>query len=468
MTYIKGRFILPHPPILVPEVGKEQARLGQKTLDGYAEVGKSIQKAAPKNIIIISPHAQGFRDKFYINHFPRISGDLSQFGHREILLGFDNNPPLAKAISEKAKTLGINAGGVDASMMRHFGFTYALDHGIVVPLYFINHFYENYRLIPISLSSLSPKEHYLMGKAIALSIEDSKEDTIVIASGDLSHKLKADGPYGFAEEGVLFDETIKRCLAENDTLGLLEIDCVLEEKAAQCGLYGFWVLLGTLDGYSMNAKVHSYEAPFGVGYLTATIEANEKTEDTPLETYLAHRKEALKEIREKESPPLALARMSLAHYLDTNQEMSVPDDFPEEWTKEQGGTFVSFHKNGELRGCIGTIGATQKNLAEEIINNAIAAGTHDYRFPPISPGEIKDLTISVDVLGKIEEVGSEKELDPKIYGVIVQSGGKRGLLLPNLEGVATVEEQIRIAREKAGIPFYKKITLQKFKVTRYE
>ena len=134
----------------------------------------------------------------------------------------------------------------------------------------------------------------------------------------------------------------------------------------------------------------------------------------------------------------------------------------------RAGAFVSIHEHGELRGCIGTIAPTTDSLAEEIIQNAISASTRDPRFYPIRPEELADLEISVDVLGEPEQISSMAELDVKRYGVIVSHGRKRGLLLPDLEGVDTVEYQVAIARQKAGIREGEPITLERFEVVRHE
>ena len=137
--------------------------------------------------------------------------------------------------------------------------------------------------------------------------------------------------------------------------------------------------------------------------------------------------------------------------------------------KKRAGTFVSIHKHGMLRGCIGTIEPTQPNVALEVIQNAISAATRDPRFPPITPDELDDLDIKVDVLSEPEPVKSLEELDPKRYGVIVKSARdwRRGLLLPDLEGVDTVEYQVDIARRKAGIRPDEPIELYCFEVVRY-
>jgi hypothetical protein len=146
--------------------------------------------------------------------------------------------------------------------------------------------------------------------------------------------------------------------------------------------------------------------------------------------------------------------------------MPTPDNLSEQ-LKGRAGVFVSFKKDGDLRGCIGTFQPTQPSIAEEIINNAIAAGTQDPRFWPIEIEEIPKLNISVDVLESPEHINSISELDPQKYGVIVRCGRRSGLLLPMLEGVDTVEEQVEIAMQKAGIRPGEEIELFRFTVTRY-
>ena len=135
--------------------------------------------------------------------------------------------------------------------------------------------------------------------------------------------------------------------------------------------------------------------------------------------------------------------------------------------KERAGVFVSIKKFGELRGCIGTFEPTRTNVAEEVIANAISSATRDPRFPPVNTAELPYLSYSVDVLTKPEPVKDLSQLDPKRYGVIVESGWRRGLLLPDLEGVNTVEEQISICRQKAGILPHEPIKLYRFEVRRY-
>ena len=170
----------------------------------------------------------------------------------------------------------------------------------------------------------------------------------------------------------------------------------------------------------------------------------------------------------KEHPLVALARKTIEEYVKNRRVIDPPP--PEEMTpemKKKAGVFVSLKKHGQLRGCIGTFLPTTENVAQETIKNAIAASTQDPRFPPVEEKELKDLDISVDVLSEPEPVESQEELDPKTYGVIVESGWKRGLLLPDLEGVDTVNQQLSIAMAKAGIRPGEPIKVYRFKVDRY-
>ena len=166
-------------------------------------------------------------------------------------------------------------------------------------------------------------------------------------------------------------------------------------------------------------------------------------------------------------PFVRLAKGTIRRYIQEGRVISPPEEVTHEMRK-RAGVFVSLKKRGQLRGCIGTIEPMEENVAQEIIRNAIAAATRDPRFPPVRPEELDDLDISVDVLTTPEPVEGMEDLDPKRYGVIVESGWRRGLLLPDLEGVDTVEYQVEICRRKAGIGPDEPVRLYRFEVIRYK
>jgi len=179
-----------------------------------------------------------------------------------------------------------------------------------------------------------------------------------------------------------------------------------------------------------------------------------------------------------------LAKEAVENYIKEGKIISIPEDFPNEFLKRRAGTFVTIEKNGNLRGCIGTYLPIRPNIAEEVISNAIAAATEDYRFGPIQKEELPYLSYTVYILSEPELVKDIKELDPKKYGIIVKTlpisetgdvvfnghfVSKSGLLLPDLEGIDTVEQQISIACQKGGInPFKEKILIYRFTVEKFK
>jgi AmmeMemoRadiSam system protein A len=240
------------------------------------------------------------------------------------------------------------------------------------------------------------------------------------------------------------------------------------DKAAECGHRSFTIMAGTLDGLNVKAKYLSHEDITGVGYGIITFTPQDKNDNRYfLDNYFNELEEKLNKQKQNEDPYVKLARLTIEEYISTGNTIEIPSNTQEELLNNKAGVFVSIHKFGSLRGCIGTIMPTTNTIAQEIITNAISASTKDPRFPKIEKEELNYLEINVDVLGEPEDIDSEDKLNVKEYGVIVTSGMKRGLLLPDLDGIDTIEQQVSIAKKKAGIkdePY----TLQRFKVTRHK
>ena len=343
-----------------------------------------------------------------------------------------------------------------------------LDHGTMVPLYFVNRYWTGYRLVRIGLSGLPLTEHYRLGQYIQSTADALERKTVLIGSGDLSHRLKADGPYGYQKEGPEYDRRIMDVMERGAFGELLEFSEDFCEKAAECGHRSFVIMAGALDGQKIKSERLSYEGPFGVGYGICTYEVcGPDAGRRFLKAYQERSLARLHRQREQEDAFVRLARETIEQYVRSKEVLRCPGTLPEEMRKRRAGVFVSLKKDGRLRGCIGTIQAVQASLAEEIIYNAVSACSKDPRFEPVSQEELEHLTIHVDVLGDTERIDSPEELDVKRYGVIVTSGYRRGLLLPNLEGVDTVEEQIAIARQKAGIGGTEEVELERFEVVRH-
>ncbi|WP_309544597.1 AmmeMemoRadiSam system protein A [Candidatus Xianfuyuplasma coldseepsis] len=453
-------YTVPHPPIIIPEIGRGEERKIQATIDAYHAIAKEIRDLQPDTIIISSPHSTVYSNYFHISPHSKASGSFISFGFPTISTNVSYDTTLVQRIEELAILSDIPAGTQGERDNQ-------LDHGVLVPLYFINQYYSDYKLVRIGPSGLSSQEHYRLGQTIQKAL-DSDKKVIYIASGDLSHKLKKDGPYGFVKEGPIFDREIVSILNEANFLKLLSLDSTLCHKAAECGYGSFNIMAGVLDGYDVISNVYSYEGPFGVGYVVAGFTPTSPNINRHfLSQYNESLQEGQRSIRNHEDEYVTLARQSLEYYINHHKPLPRPKNLSKELTSSKAGVFVSLHKNGRLRGCIGTTGPTTICIADEIIHNAISAGTRDPRFPKVTAKELPDIIYSVDVLFPPEAITSINDLDPKRYGVIVKSGYKSGLLLPNLNGVDTAEEQVDIARQKAGIHKKDNYTLKRFEVIRH-
>ena len=230
---------------------------------------------------------------------------------------------------------------------------------------------------------------------------------VIVASGDLSHKLKEDGPYGLSPDGKVYDEKIMAVMGSGAFGALFEISESLCSSAAECGHRSFLVMAGCFDGENVQAERLSYEGPLGVGYGVCTFLAGAPD---PARKFLDARRAAVRGEaagkRATEDAYVALARQSFTAWTTQKKKIPVPAGLPPELLERQAGVFVSLHKAGALRGCIGTISPTQRNIAEEIIQNAISACAQDPRFSPVRPGELSEIECSVDVLGEAEDIAS--------------------------------------------------------------
>jgi len=448
MGKIVGAYIFPHPPVAVPEVGRGREAEIKNTLNSFRKSAEEIYGINPDTIVIITPHAPFFRDFIYVNDSDKIlRGNLGRFDAPEVDLQFENNLELAKKVVENALKNGIPAGGLSNEAVRRvLKYHVSLDHGAIVPLYFVNKKAKGFKLVHISVADLTYDELYKFGQCIGKAVEESDtgaDRTVIIASGDLSHSLTWDAPNGYNEKGKVFDRLIVEYVSSGNVEKIINFDRDLAEEAAECGLRSFIIMFGALDGYYLYPEVYSYEGPFGVGYMIAKIKTGK-------------------------DPYIYLARLSLETYVKEREIIKPPSNLPAEMLESRAGTFVSLKIRGALRGCIGTIYPTRKNIAEEIIYNAISAGTRDPRFPPVLERELPLLEYSVDVLKEPEPVSSFDELDVSRYGVIVRSKGRLGILLPDLEGVNTPLEQVSIALQKGGISPDEKYVMERFEVIRHK
>ncbi|AEB07757.1 AMMECR1 domain protein [Coriobacterium glomerans PW2] len=463
---VLAAFALPHPPLILPRIGHGREHEISSTVEAYHEVARRVAELEPETIVLSSPHSPMFADYLHIAPGSGARGTFAQFGDESDGSNVRYDEEFVDELSRRADRDGLRAGTFG-------GPAQDLDWGVLVPLHFIEESYRDFRLVRISLSGLSPLDHYHLGQLVLASADALSRRVVMIASGDLSHKLSSEGPYGFAEEGSVFDALVCETFQSGELDRLLTIDPALAERAAECGLRSFQIMAGTLDRTPITSELLCYEGPFGVGYgigAFTPIDAPGTDEARAYGSrYEQSHEQEMRTLRENEDPLVRLARTSLEHYVHERTALILPDDTPAELLGRRSGAFVSIKKHGQLRGCIGTIEPVHADLAYEIIDNAVSAGCRDPRFPPVSIDELDELVYDVDVMGTPEPVTSIDELDPSRFGVIVSgSDGRRGLLLPDLDGVDSVEDQVSIAARKGGIdPSEPGVRLERFSVERH-
>ena len=462
---LQEAIMVPHPPLIIPQVGRGQENAIQDTIAAFRKATEMIASKRPDTVVVLTPHSALYADYFHISPGASAKGSFAQFHAGEVQLEVKYDAPFVAELSRRADADGLPAGTLGEREKK-------LDHAAMVPLCFLRDAFGGEipcKIVRIGLSGLPYTDHYKLGMLIRETAESLNTNIAIIASGDLSHRLKKDGPYGFAPEGPAYDERIMDVMGRAAFLGLFHFDPDFCENAGECGHRSFVIMAGCLDGLNVKAEKLSYEGPFGVGYGVCTYLPDGPDENRHfLSAYMQEQKQALETRKKAEDDYVRLARKTLEAYVQRGETIAMPKGLPDDLTSRRAGVFVSLKKHGQLRGCIGTISATTESIAEEIMQNAISAGTNDPRFDSVRPDELNELVYSVDVLGEAEDITSPDELDAKRYGVIVTCGHRRGLLLPNLPGIDSVKDQIAIAKRKANIGEKEKVSLQRFEVMRHQ
>ena len=256
---ITGACMVPHPPIILPEVGRGEEKKITATTESFHKVGKAIAEAKPEVLIISTPHSVMYGDYFHISPGKCAEGDMGLFRAPDVKFSVDYDTELVNRICEMADDKGFPAGteGERDPM---------LDHGVMVPLYFINKYYKDYKLVRVGLSGLSLKDHATFGELMRDAADELGRRVYYIASGDLSHKLKESGPYGFDPAGPVYDDKIMKTMGAGAFEELTDYEPGLLESAAECGHRSFCILSGFLKGAKVTAEALSHEDVFGVGY----------------------------------------------------------------------------------------------------------------------------------------------------------------------------------------------------------
>lgn len=255
--------ITPHPPLLIPNVGKEALTQLEKTREALAHLEEDLYLSRPDSIVIISPHGHLLAEAFTMNISADFTNDFKEFGDLTTSVSYQGDIGLSAHIREESKK--------HSELPLVLLSEKVVDHGTIVPLLYLTKHLPHTRILPIGFSGLDAKTHIEFGYFLKEEIMKSTKRVAVLASGDLSHALDKDAPAGFDPRGKEFDERLQELFATRNTAGFLSLDPELVSGAAECGFRSFLILMGILRDIAYEYKSYAYEAPFGVGYLTANF-----------------------------------------------------------------------------------------------------------------------------------------------------------------------------------------------------
>jgi len=445
--------LTPHPPLIIPEVGGSSLARVRRTVESMKRWAELVSDLGPESIVVISPHGPVVGHAVAVTGAGSLRGDFAPFGAPAVEIHWSGDVELADAVLEVSSDGGVPAVRVPGTGS---GRGEMLDHGTAVPLYYLGKAGVSAAVVPVAMAFLDYATLWRFGEVLAEAASRVGRRCVVIASGDLSHRLLPSAPAGYDPAGREFDEWVVGALRRGAYREIIRPDEDLVERAGECGLRPLVMMLGAV-GSEAESEVLSYEGPFGVGYAVATFEPRTRGSGEMRD----------EECEQAQDPYVKMAMETVRAFVTQGMVPDPPDPPPEGFAR-RAGAFVTLRKRGRLRGCIGTPEPTRRNLAEEIVHNAVSSASRDPRFPPVRPDELDELECSVDVLSPPERISGEDELDPSRYGVIIRKGYRSGLLLPDLEGIDTVRDQLRIVRQKAGIgPEEKGVELYRFVVERH-
>jgi AmmeMemoRadiSam system protein A len=432
-----------HAPIVIPAIGRERGDDCARTTAAMRTLASRLVAHAPDVLVVISPHAPRDPNRWGIVGDARITGDFGRFGVPQVGVALQGAPRAAELLTASAHANDLStwqARGDD------------LDHGAVVPLYFLAEAGWRGPTLVIALPYPGTRTESVMGRAIAAAARRAGERWAVLASGDMSHRLQRDAPAGFHPRARDFDEGFRDLVAAGELQRACSFDGELRELAAEDVVDSCAVAAGAVGFDATGHALLAYEGPFGVGYMEAILHEPEPPTETA-------------SVRSDDAPPrelLHIARAAIAAYL--RGEDYRPPQLAAPWQRSQG-VFVTLRtRQGELRGCIGHIEPMHSTLAEEVAACAVSSAIHDTRFAPVTEHELDGLRIELSLLSAPERVTDRASLDAQRYGVVVSSGQRRGVLLPAIEGVHSVEQQLAIAARKAGIAPDAPYAMERFEV----
>ena len=433
--------LFPHPPIAVPGVGKGREDKCSATMNAMSVLAKKIVDSKPQCLVVIAPHSPRDRVAFGIWSCERLAGSLAYFGCHEAAVDLPNNETFNRLLAKSIKARNIRPWRVSGD--------FSEDHSSIVPLWYLCQAGWTGPITVVSLNYPGGGGLEELGLAIADAAKEYAQPVAFIASGDMSHRLLRNAPAGYHPQAQIFDSEFVELLNKGDYTRMKNFDADLRNLAAEDVVDSTLVAMAATGYSNRGGEVLSYEGPFGVGYTVAVLyDSDGKKEDKTcsLDMLLDYAKSVVAAVvkgREAPKSPPAIGELA-----------------------RKAGVFVTIYKSdGNLRGCMGTIGPTEPNVVRQTEYCAKLAACEDPRFYPVRADELEGLKFEVSVLYEPEPIESKEFLDPQTYGVIISAAdGRRALMLPGIEQLDTVDKQLSATRQKAGIGPSEPISLMRFNV----
>lgn len=445
--FISFAALMPHAPILVPNVGGEHVREVEETCSALVEVGRRAAATAAETLVVLSPHSPYKAGAVSIWRTSPLHGSFAAFGARSERVELPLDAELADRLAEECGRRSLATWDIKRG---------SLDHGAMVPLYHLIAAGWDRPACIVGLGELDDRKLDDLGDAIAAAAAGLQRHIVLIASGDMSHRLTATAPYGYAPEGERFDQAFIDLLATGTPDAIRRVEPALRGLAAEDVVAPTRIALAATAFSKHGREVLSYEGPFGVGYGVAILSDRTAAPATPAGPVAGA---VLSDIADLPQ----VARQSVAAVFAGGPELA-PYSAAGPLTARRG-VFVTLHTaEDELRGCRGAPLSKDRDLVASTWAHAREAAFDDPRFPPLKAADLPNLRFTVSILGELERVHSPAGLDPARYGVLVSSkdGVRRGLLLPGLKAIATAEDQVRMAQAKAGIAAHEPVALYRF------
>lgn len=444
--------LMPHAPILVPDVGGQRGGAAIASCRAMRAAAACVMRHAPESLVLISPHSPRQPNAFGLWADNPLRGTFTEFSAPEVGVSLPLDQLLARSIAAAAHIRNLATWAIHRC---------PLDHGAMVPLWFLIEAGWSGPTVILSLNNPQADGLIALGEAIAAAAAGISRRVALVASGDMSHCLTPGAPCGFHPQARRFDETFIQLVRDGDYRQIQTIAPKLRERAAEDAVDSTLIAAAAVNWQATGHEVLNYEGPFGVGYGVAILYA-EKTPASVANPIAS-------DVAEMDGNTLPIiARRSVAAALHGVEED--PPAPSNDYLSKRTGVFVTIrHRHGKLRGCVGTVSPVCPNIVAETWRNARLAALQDRRFDRVTAGELDDLRFEVSVLHSPEEIASETELDPARYGVIVSAAdGRRGLLLPDIQEIKTPQQQVSFARKKGWISPGEPVALQRFQVDRFE